>query len=104
MTLLLGAESLAAQQMLTDTDVIRMVQAGVAPDLIVKLIETSASRFAAGPDQLIGWKKAGIPDSVMRSMLARAANSPMLQYVHFSSEVRVIPKRGGHRWLRLKIR
>ncbi|HLM97734.1 MAG TPA: hypothetical protein VK335_00530 [Bryobacteraceae bacterium] len=99
-----GAEGLMAQQILTDTDVVKMVQAGVAQDIILKLIGQSPVLFGLQADHVIAWKRAGVPDDLARAMMARQSDAPRIQYVHFSSEVRVIPaKRSRKPWARLKI-
>ena len=91
LAVMMGAEGLAAQQILTDDDVVKMVQAGVAQDLILKLIAESPVLFRVQPDHVVAWKQAGVPDDVARAMVARQSNAPRIQYVHFSSEVRVTP-------------
>ncbi len=101
---MMGISRLAAQQILTDIDVVKMVQAGVAEDVVLKLVAESPVQFSLAPDHVIAWKKAGVPDEITRAMMARQQSAPRIEYVHFSSEVRVIPvkpKRG--RWSRLKV-
>jgi hypothetical protein len=101
---MIGVEGLMAQQILTDNDVVRMVQAGVAQDIILKLVAESPVQFGLQPDHVIAWKRAGVPDNVVRAMMARQSDAPRIQYVHFSSEVRVIPAKADRgRWARLKI-
>ena len=104
MAVMMGIEGLRAQQILTDADVVKMVQAGVAQDIIVKLIAESPVQFGLRPDHVIAWKNAGVPDEVMRAMAARGRETPLIRYTHFSSEARVIPAKRGRRGLaRLKI-
>jgi hypothetical protein len=101
---MIGVEGLMAQQILTDNDVVRMVQAGVAQDILMKLIAESPVHFGLQPDHVIAWKRAGVPDDVVRAMVARQSDAPRIQYVHFSSEVRVVPAKRSRRGLaRLKI-
>ena len=101
---MMGAEALVAQQILTDNDVVKMVQAGVAEDVILKLIAESPVQFALQADHVMAWQRAGVSDDVARAMVARQNDAPLIQYTHFSSEVRVIPaKRGRRLWTRLKI-
>lgn len=101
---MMGVQRLMAQQILTDTDVVKMVQAGVAQDLILKLIAESPVQFAVQADHVIAWKNAGVPDNIMRAMVTRGREAPSIQYKHFSSEVRVIPPKHGKKGLaRLKI-
>lgn len=102
--LMMGADGLMALQILTDNDVVRMVQAGVAQDLILKLIAESPAQFGLQPEHVIAWKKAGVPDDVARAMLVRNRDGSSIQYVRFSSEVRVVPaKRSRKKLARLKI-
>jgi len=104
LTIALGGEGLEAQQVLTDNDVVKMVQAGVAQDIVLKLIAESPVQFGLQPDRIIQWKQAGIPDDVVRAMMARRADGRLIRYVHFSSEVRVIPPKSSRRGLaRLEI-
>jgi hypothetical protein len=63
------AAAVAGQQpALTIDDVTKMVQAGVAKDLILKTIADSPVPFQLNPDQLIALKKAGVPDEIVRAM------------------------------------
>ena len=99
-----AVQVMTAQQILTDLDVVKMVQAGVAQDIVLKLIAESPAVFSLQANHIVAWKQAGVPDEVMRAMVARAGDGTAIRYVHFSSEVRVIPpKRGGRRWAHLKI-
>ena len=104
---LICAEGLIADQALTDHDVVRMVHAGVAQDILLQLIADSPVQFGLQPDQLIGLKRAGVPDDVVRAMAAREREVRSIRYVPFSSEVRVVPakraKSKRRSWTRLKI-
>lgn len=64
--------SLAAQPVLTNDHIIKMVQAGISQDIVVRAIVESTVQFELAPDQLIGLKKAGVPDEVVRAMMARS--------------------------------
>lgn len=88
---MIGAEVLTAQQVLTDNDIARMVGAGVAQDIILKMIAESPVEFKLEPDRLIALKKAGVPDDMVRAMIAHDSQVPAVRYVHFSSEVRPGP-------------
>lgn len=101
---IMGIEGLMAQQILTDAEVVKMAQAGVAQDIILKLIAESPVQFGLQADHVIAWKNAGVPDEVMRAMVTRGRETPLIRYTHFSSEVRVIPAKHGKKGLaRLKI-
>ena len=101
------AEGVVAQQVLTDNDVVKMVEARVAQDIILQLIAESPVQFGLQPDQLIGLKRAGVPDDVVRAMAARGREVRSIRYVPFSAEARVIPakrlKSNRRSWARLKI-
>jgi hypothetical protein len=60
---------LGGQRALTIDDVTKMVQAGVAKDLILKTIAESPVPFQLNPDQLIALKRTGVPDDIVRAMM-----------------------------------
>ncbi len=68
---LLGCGIMTAQRAITNDDIVKMSEAGVAQDLIVKTIAESPVRFDLSPDCLIGFKKAAVPDDIVRAMMAR---------------------------------
>ena len=63
----------AQDQVLTNQTVAEMVKAGVAQDLITDTISKSQCRFLLDPANLIWLKDAGVPDSIVRVMAAKAA-------------------------------
>ena len=65
------AGTLAAQRFLTNDDIVKMVGSGVAQDIIIRMISESSVQFSLAPDNLIGFKKAGVPDDVVRAMITR---------------------------------
>ena len=66
------AGTLAAQRFLTNDDIVKMVESGVSQDIIIRMISESSVQFGLAPDNIIGFKKAGVPDDVVRAMLARS--------------------------------
>lgn len=85
------AVAVAGSQVLTVDDVVKMVQAGIAQDLIVKTIVESASvEFQMKPDQLIALKKAGVPDEIVRAMVGRHEQKVTVRRLPFSSMERVV--------------
>ncbi len=101
---LAAAQGMLAQQILTDAGVIKMVEAGVAQDIVLRVVKDSPAVFCIDAEHVAAWKRAGIPDEVVRAMLAHGDDGAVIQYVHFSSEVRAVPaKRKGRSWTRLKI-
>jgi hypothetical protein len=85
---LVGTQVLTAQQVLTDSDIARMVGAGIAQDIILKMIAESPVEFRLQPERIIALKKAGVPDDMVRAMMTHDRQAPSVRYIHFSSEVR----------------
>jgi hypothetical protein len=61
---------------LTNKEVFEMVKAGLAPDIIVAKIKSSASKFDTTPGTLAELKTAGVPDSVILAMV-QSSGEPM---------------------------
>jgi hypothetical protein len=69
---LLGLAVLAAaQQVLNNDAVIKMVKAGLAEDVIVATIQQQPASFSVSPDDLIALKTAGVSDKVLAAMVAK---------------------------------
>ena len=66
-----GSYPQAAQQTLTNSDVIQMVQAHLGTEIIVKQIQNSRCRFSLTTRSLIALKRAGVPDKVIEAMQAK---------------------------------
>jgi hypothetical protein len=71
----------SAQDVLTNDSVIGMVKAGLAESVIIQKIRASPQKFDTSTDGLIKLKHAGVPDTIVESMislsaLAAAATSP----------------------------
>jgi hypothetical protein len=96
LTVICGA-ALAGQPALTIDDVTKMVQAGVAQDLILKTIAESAVPFQLRPDQLITLKRAGVPDDIVRAMMVHGSPNPIKPFheVRFSSLEQVARSAGS---------
>jgi len=76
------ASTLAGQQVITSDDVVKMVEAGVAQDIIIKTIAELPVQFVLSPDRLIAMKKASVPDEIVRALMAHG---------HEAGQVRVVP-------------
>jgi hypothetical protein len=57
---------------MTNDSVLRMHSAGLTDDLIVQTIDSQPGRYDTGPDTLIALKKAGLSDSILAAMSAKA--------------------------------
>lgn len=68
-------DTFAHQQKLTNQDVIKMVKAGLSPEIVVQTIKSSNNSFDISADALIVLKKEGVPDSVIQAMVARTQNA-----------------------------
>jgi hypothetical protein len=58
------------QRPLTNADVLKMAQAGMASKTIISVIQQTPGRFDTSPDALVGLKKEGISDDVLDAMLS----------------------------------
>jgi len=69
---LLLAVSLHADEVLDNEAVVRLVRAGLSIDVINLKIAKSPTTFDTSVDALIALKSNGVPDSVIKEMLAKA--------------------------------
>ena len=70
---LLFAVSLSAEEVLDNAAVLKLLDAGLAPDIIQMKIEQSATSFDVTTDGLIALQKANVPDLVIKAMLRKSA-------------------------------
>src|SRR5688500_12042098 len=68
-----AANSQPASPALTNRDVLDMLKAGLAADIIVAKIKTSETNFDTSPGALAELKAANVPDSVILAMVKGAA-------------------------------
>lgn len=72
LALVLGLGTAVAAQrqptVLTNTDIIKMVQAQLSPSVIAATIDSSDLNFDLSPDGLIALKKSGVPDQLIQFM------------------------------------
>lgn len=54
---------------LTNADVLKLLGAGIAPEVVVAKIRSSAASFDTSPEALRGLKEAGVPDAVVLAMV-----------------------------------
>ncbi len=64
------------QQPLTNADVLRMVEAQLAPEVVVEKIKGSPCDFDTSPDALRRLKQAGVPDSLLLLMVMSPKCAP----------------------------
>lgn len=73
---LIFAGVLFAQDHLMNQDIVKMVQAGIGPDLILAKIKQAADvNFDISTDGLIALKEARVPESVISAMMERQSSS-----------------------------
>ena len=76
--LLLGSLALCAS--LDNDSVLKMVKAGLGPDLIVSMIQTQPGNYKVDTDEMIALKAAGVPDKVIAAMIAKGTSpAPVAQ-------------------------
>src|SRR5689334_19884863 len=72
---LANGQEVASNEVLTNEKVITMVQAGLAPGIIVTKIRTSKTSFNTSTDELIRLKQANVPDVIINVMINPTAGS-----------------------------
>jgi len=91
--------------LMNNDSVLRMHDAGLADDLIVQTIVAQPGKYDTGPDDLIALKKAGISDSILAAMTAKArrqlTGAPPLQPIEISpvNEIGVYYKDSRGQWV-----
>lgn len=68
-------QSNATSASLSDGDIVSMVKAGLSADVIIAKVQTSACNFDTSPAALEKLKAAGVPDSVILSMVKNPASN-----------------------------
>ena len=74
-TIMMFAAQGQSEKILTNEDVLELIEAGLSPDLIVTIIETSRSEFDTDLTTILELKKREVPDQVLQAMV-RAAAAP----------------------------
>jgi hypothetical protein len=75
LTLVAASAAFAAGPPLDNTDIIRMVKAGLSSDVILAKIESSETAFDTATDALVHLGEAKVPDDVIKAMMARAGTA-----------------------------
>ncbi len=73
MMMVLFAFVMTAEEPMTNDDVMKLVNAGLTQDTIETKIFNSATAFRTDTDSIIDLTKQGIPDRIVRAMIARQA-------------------------------
>jgi hypothetical protein len=69
-----SSAAIAAQQGLTNSDIIKLQSVGMSESLILSSISTQPAAYDTSIDGLLALKKAGISDSVVAAMISRNAS------------------------------
>jgi hypothetical protein len=80
-------QSQSNPEILTNQVVIKMVEAQVPADLIVKTIAESQTRFNLAPADLVSLKQSGVPDETIRAIVARQSGGQTVSQVVTQAEV-----------------
>lgn len=67
--LLLALPLAAADDVLTNADVVKLIKAGLSAETIEAKIVTSSARFDVSTDALVALAREGVPDQVIRAMI-----------------------------------
>ncbi len=85
-----GAAADAGREVLANADIIGLVRAGMAPEVIVAKINNTPNLFDLSSRALISMKENGVPDQVISAMLAAAQNPgarPVLDEARYGREL-----------------
>lgn len=72
-----GAAGSAEQKPLTNEDIVTMVQAGLAPDVVIEKIRSSKSAFDTSTQALVALKQAGVSGDIIRYMVNPASTESL---------------------------
>ena len=72
-TIMMFAAPVQSEKILTNEDVLELIEAGLSSDLVVTMIETSRSEFATDLTTILELKKREVPDTVLQAMVKAAA-------------------------------
>ncbi len=74
-TIMMFAAPGQSEKILTNEDVLELIEAGLSSDLVVTMIETSRSEFDTDLTTILELKKREVPDTVLQAMV-KAASAP----------------------------
>ena len=74
------SEETSPSNQMDNVMVARMVKSGIAQDLIVVAIAESEPHFHFDSDSLMALRQTGVPDQVVRAMIARQHGQPILGF------------------------
>ena len=63
----------AAQSVLTNDAVVKMVKAGLGEDIVISTIKSQPGQYTTAADDLIALKKAGVPDKIISAMIDKGS-------------------------------
>jgi hypothetical protein len=69
------AQQSAADEVLTNDTLIKLVKAGIRDDVIVGMINIRPGQYSVGPSAVIAMKEAGVSDDVIAAMVNRSKDS-----------------------------
>jgi hypothetical protein len=72
-TIMMFAAPGQSEKILTNEDVLELIEAGLSSDLVVTMIESSRSEFDTDLTTILELKKREVPDTVLQAMVKAAA-------------------------------
>lgn len=72
--LFLSGVSLSAAEILINETIVTMVKAGISEELIISKIKTSQNQFDLSVESILGLKKKGVTENVIKAMLDASSN------------------------------
>lgn len=93
--LLFACALLFAQQTMTNDSVVKLRQAGFSEELIVSTINRSAGSYDTSVDALIALKNAGVTNTEISAMIAKASAAKMMPVADGTRAPLPVPVRPG---------
>jgi hypothetical protein len=74
--LMLVVADARSEEILDNNTIVRMISAGLAPDVVELKVERTTGHYDLSAEGLIALKNAGVPDRVIKAMLLKGASAP----------------------------
>lgn len=82
-----GFQAAGATEKLTNEDVVKLVKAGLGPQIILSTIKAQPGAFDVSPDALVKLKNAGVNDEIIAALIKSASTTPTKDEAPIANEV-----------------
>src|SRR5271157_5627469 len=63
----------AAQDILTNDSIVKMVKSGLGENLVVSMVQSQPGKYALTPDDLVKLKEAGVSENILAAMVNKGS-------------------------------